>query len=133
MNVDSFTFDFPEPPPDPVYLLTLQVEQLTRELNVSRGLADGMQETFDAERLRWRRELDNANRLILDLTAKLSDQQIATRNACAALVESLRALSAVSDSVNVNGDGSMEVLNVLAFVLAVAEAREVIARHGIPF
>jgi len=44
-----------------------------------------------------------------------------------------RALSAVSDSVNVNGDGSMEVLNVLAFVLAVAEAREVIARHGIPF
>jgi len=133
MNVDSFTFDFPEPPPDPVYLLTLQVEQLTRELNVSRGLADGMQETFDAERLRWRRELDNANRLILDLTAKLSDQQIATRNACAALIKSLRALSAVSDSVNVNGDGSMEVLNVLAFVLAVAEAREVIARHGIPF
>jgi len=133
MNVDSFTFDFPEPPPDPVYLLTLQVEQLTRELNVSRGLADGMQDTFDQERWRWRVELNNANRIILDLTARLSDQQIATRNACAAVVETLKALGALVDVCQDVRDEEGWTKEIGALWERMQEARAVIARHGIPF
>lgn len=133
MNATEVFEDYPEPPPDPVYLLTLQVEQLTRELNVSRGMCDGMQLTFDQERARWQRENQERAALILSQGETLASRTDAVRRASASLMVALQAidtlLKALTDS---NMQDARRFFPGEVF-RAMQDAEEVLKAYGIPF
>jgi len=133
MNPSHAIEDYPEPPPDPVFLLTVRVEQLTRELNVSRGLADGMQQTFDQERARWNREKEQRSALILSQDETLRGRTEAVRRNAAALVVTLKALDALLKALTDSNMVDAQRFFPGEVFRAMQDASEVIKAYGIPF
>jgi len=113
--------------------LTTRVEQLTRELALSRRAMEDYQAVAEQECMRLRSALTNSADVVMKLTKQLVDQKSANHRLCAAQVALLKALEALvrwSDGMRVDADTAPYPEE---WEKAVREAREVLALNSIPF
>jgi len=106
---------------------------LARDLVESRKATEAAQANGEWERSQVLTQLDRSGETVLMLTAKLADQQSATRRCCGQQAQLVKALRELVDTTVVLSEHRNGEENYAMFRLAVQHAHEVLTLTEVPF